>query len=380
MHVLGVRIYKKISQASQSSKLFAAFVFLVFIIPLFALAANVYNPDHDHNYSTYTDYAPTLDMIGVLDPVQATDQMVAVGGGSIEIVDEIVLRAETSPAGDYGGTVWVDRSSQIAKYLVRPGDTIGYIAEMYDVSVETIKIQNKIGAQESIVAGDVLEILPVTGVMYTVTTGDTVDTIAKKYNVTKEEIIAFNDIDDASLEIGTNIIIPGGTLSGSSKDSSVGKGSADTKTRIKVTADTYDLKGYIFPCDCIVTQGYGKTKFARASSYYKSNWHGGVDFSSGRGTGTPIVAIAAGTVTKVLNSGYNGGYGNYVKVLHEDGLESLYAHNSKNIVTLGQKVEQGQIIGYMGTSGRVTGPHVHLEIYNSNSNPFYTFFTGDNGF
>ena len=69
----------------------------------------------------------------------------------------------------------------------------------------------------------------------------------------------------------------------------------------------------------------------------------------------------------------------YVKILHDNGVESLYAHNSKNIVTVGQKVEQGQIIGYMGTSGRVTGPHVHMEL-NNKENPFYHSFQGSFGY
>jgi len=360
----------------------AFFVFLVFIIPLSVLAANVYNHTTDANDRTFgvtTDYVPSLDKLSLLDPLETTDQLVAAGGGSIDIIDGVALHAEISPSGDQGDTIWVDRSNQIAKYLVRPGDTIGHIAEMYDVSVETIELQNKLGPKDPIVAGDILEILPVTGVMYTTVKGDTLDALAKKYNVTKDEIIAYNSLDDSPLEIGTDVIIPGGTLSGSSKNSSVNK-TADTKTRIKVTADSFDLEGYIFPCDCIVTQGYGKTKFARASSYYKSNWHGGVDFSSGRGTGTPIVAISEGRVTKVLNGGYNGGYGTYVEITHDDGMISLYAHNSRNIVSVGQKVEQGQIIAYMGTTGRVTGPHVHLEIRNDNNNPFYTFFTGANGY
>ncbi|MBP6925525.1 MAG: LysM peptidoglycan-binding domain-containing M23 family metallopeptidase [Candidatus Pacebacteria bacterium] len=313
---------------------------LAFIIPLSVLAASVYN--HESPISEYKgviDVAPTLGALELLDPAQTPDQVLAVGGGSIEIVDGIALRVERSPFGTGDGSVWVDTSREMVKYLVRPGDTIGHIAEMYGISAGTIRRHNDLGRNDYIIAGDVLEIPPAE------------DEELENTNSDSQDISE----DEKSLE------------------------NNDTETRVKVTAEGQDLEDYIFPCDCIVTQGYGNTKFARASSYYTSNWHGGVDFSSSQGTGTPLVAIASGTVTKVTYSGYNGGYGLYVKILHDNGVESLYAHNSKNIVTVGQKVEQGQIIGYMGTSGRVTGPHVHMEL-SKKENPFYNSFQGSFGY
>jgi murein DD-endopeptidase MepM/ murein hydrolase activator NlpD len=314
---------------------------LAFIIPLSVLAASVYN--HESPISEYKgviDVAPTLGALELLDPAQTPDQVLAVGGGSIEIVDGIALRVERSPSGAGDGSVWVDTSREMVKYLVRPGDTIGHIAEMYGISSGTIRRHNNLSKNDYIIAGDILEIPPAE------------DEESEK---TKDDSSSQGVVDD---ELSEN---------------------NDTGVRVKVTAEGQDLEDYIFPCDCIVTQGYGNSKFARASSYYTSNWHGGVDFSSSRGTGTPLVAIAGGTVTKVTHSGYNGGYGLYVKILHDNGVESLYAHNSKNIVTVGQKVEQGQIIGYMGTSGRVTGPHVHMEL-NNKENPFYNSFQGSFGY
>lgn len=90
--------------------------------------------------------------------------------------------------------------------------------------------------------------------------------------------------------------------------------------------------------------------------------HGGTDI--GASTGTPIYAIADGTVS---NSQFHNSYGNYVKIDHGmdangNKVETLYAHMSRRVAYAGQKVTQGQLIGYVGSTGRSTGPHLHLEI------------------
>ena len=347
------------------------FVFLGLIIPLSFAVAYVHNTTgSDDSYTVTSDHAPSLSSLDLLDPIQTSDQVLAVGGGSVKIIDGALLRAEMSPAGDTDGTVWVDSRGQVAKYLVRPGDTPGEIAETYGISVETILSHNNISSDDHVIAGDILEILPVDGVQHTVVAGDTVGSLAKQYDVDTEDIIAFNTIG-SELQVDEKIIIPG------AQGEIVSVARSHNK-RTNVTAKGYDLDEYIFPCDCIVTQGYGNTRFARASGFYTNNWHGGVDFGSSRGTGTPIVAIDGGEVITVKNSGHNGGYGSYVKIKHDTGVDALYAHNSSNTVSVGQRVEQGQIIGYMGTTGRVTGPHVHLEI--TGDNPFYELFKGSYGY
>lgn len=87
--------------------------------------------------------------------------------------------------------------------------------------------------------------------------------------------------------------------------------------------------------------------------------HKGVDFRAP--TGTPIPAAGAG---RVIARGYNRGHGNYVKIRHNGSYETLYAHMSKFAkgVGVGTNVRQGQIIGYSGSTGMSTGPHLHYEI------------------
>ena len=92
--------------------------------------------------------------------------------------------------------------------------------------------------------------------------------------------------------------------------------------------------------------------------YRKS--HTGVDFAAPRGT--PIMAAGTGTIKR---AGRYGGYGNYVQIRHTDGYSTAYAHMSKFArgTKRGRRVTQGQVIGYVGTTGLSTGPHLHYEVH-----------------
>jgi len=86
-------------------------------------------------------------------------------------------------------------------------------------------------------------------------------------------------------------------------------------------------------------------------------FHSGIDIRAPRGTA--IRAAGGGTVTF---TGWRGGYGQVVEINHGSGITTLYAHNSANLVYEGQRVERGDIIARVGTTGRTTGPHVHFEV------------------
>ncbi len=92
--------------------------------------------------------------------------------------------------------------------------------------------------------------------------------------------------------------------------------------------------------------------------------HRGVDFAAP--TGTPIMAAGNGVVTV---AGWNGGYGNYIRIRHNDTYATAYAHLSRFArgITRGARVTQGQVIGYVGTTGQSTGPHLHYEVLRNNT-------------
>ena len=124
-----------------------------------------------------------------------------------------------------------------------------------------------------------------------------------------------------------------------------------------------DDDGWRIPCSYkIISSAYG---------YRSSGWHNGVDFANDRGT--PIYASRTGTVTTAKSLTYS--YGNYVVINHHDGYSSLYAHMDYYIVGVGDYVVQGQLIGYMGSTGNSTGNHLHFTVFYDGStvNPMDLF-------
>jgi len=118
-----------------------------------------------------------------------------------------------------------------------------------------------------------------------------------------------------------------------------------------------------------MTSGYGY----RIHPIYKTRkMHYGMDYSAK--VGTEIYATGDGVISKVKKS--KRGYGNYVKINHGFGYETLYAHMSKYIVKKGQKVKRGEVIGYVGNTGISTAPHLHYEVRKDNKkiNPVNFYF------
>jgi len=107
----------------------------------------------------------------------------------------------------------------------------------------------------------------------------------------------------------------------------------------------------IRPVSGVITSRFGNRESIRSYA------HRGLDIAAP--TGTPIKAAAAGTVT---SSGYNSSYGYMIIISHGNGVETVYGHCSKLLVSKGQKVTQGQLIGKVGSTGNSTGPHLHLEV------------------
>ncbi len=121
---------------------------------------------------------------------------------------------------------------------------------------------------------------------------------------------------------------------------------------------------YPLPYQCPVTDTYGYRTHPLTKKY---SWHNGVDF--GAGAGTAILATKSGTVT---TAAYADAWGYYVVINHGDGYSSLYAHQPGLSVSVGDYVTQGQTIGYVGSTGWSTGPHLHFTIYYNGAdvNPF----------
>jgi len=308
---------------------------------------------------------PLLSASISLDPEKDT-------GGPEIIFDEgeVAIMAEMGMFAPIAGEYISATGKEESVYVVRPGDTISNIAELFKVSSDTIRWRNDIGSKEYLRAGQEILVPPQNGLYHKVAKGDTVASLSKKYGTDSDSIVSWNSAEgDLPLEIGKEIFIPNGkpaVVIAPAKTPAKNTSSTKQSSSVKVVQDvpsqiSKDALGeWVWPVNGgIVTQGYGNTSFASRSGYYKADFHGGVDIGAARGT--EVLAAKAGTVT-LSKTGYNGGYGNYIIITHDDGTSTRYGHNTKNMVKVGQRVVAGQVIGTVGTTGRVTGPHVHFEI------------------
>ncbi len=270
-----------------------------------------------------------------------------VGGAEIAIVDSTALessRGESEVFVDLGKS----GTGQISVYIVREGDTLSEIAEMFDVSANTILWANDIKNKSTIKVGQELVILPISGVRHVVKSGDTLQTLAKKYKADIDDVLAYNGLSaNAKIKPGDVIIIPDGVISVT--QTSIASSGSNSSGSYPTYAGYY-----------LRPIGGGK----KSQGIHGNN---GVDLASP--VGTPVMAAAEGKVIISRTGGYNGGYGTYVVISHPNGTQTVYAHMSANRVSVGEQISQGQVIGTIGMTGKTTGPHLHFEVRGA-KNPF----------
>lgn len=171
--------------------------------------------------------------------------------------------------------------------------------------------------------------------------------ICKTYKVSISEIVRINDIDDPNLiRPGEKIFIPNIRY-----EKRVPKGiSLLKKKRVKTEQKKREQK-----CDFLwPVQGKVSSTFGLRDNIM----HSGIDITAP--TGGKIVASCEGTV--IYSDNKIAGYGNLIVIKHQDNFFTIYAHNQKNLVNVGDIVKGGDLIGYVGSTGKTTGPHLHFEI------------------
>ncbi len=288
--------------------------------------------------------------MALLEGALNSDVSAGKGGGDIVIVENKALLPNSGPMGTIADIEEQDMNqNQISIYVVREGDNLSQIAKMFKVSVRTIIWANNIRRGDLIKPGQTLIILPISGVRYTIKKGDSLEKIAKKFKGDIKEIAQFNELDESKpLAVGESIIIPNG------EDTTLRYSPAYSRKRVRGTGGPSYVGYYMRPIKGgVKSQGL--------------HGHNAVDLAIS--CGTPIVASASGNVIIARAYGWNAGYGKYVVIKHPNRTQTLYAHLSKLIVTPGRRVVKGQIIGYIGSTGRSTGCHVHFEIRGA-KNPF----------
>lgn len=272
-------------------------------------------------------------------------------GGNEIVIESQTIQENSLLANNPVSANYIEKEfkrSQILEYTVQAGDKLSFIASDFDVSVNSIIWANNLKSADNISPGQILKIPPISGVIHTVKKGDTLSAIAKKYSVEAESILGFNALpQDGQLQLGAELIVPDGQIKASAVAYG-GKATASTAGRFSKLPKFTDFASYFRPS----SGGY--------------NWkimHGrnGIDIANS--CGTPIYAAADGTVITADSIGWNGGFGKFIKIAHSGGIETVYAHNSKILVEIGQSVQKGQQISLMGTTGRSTGCHLHFEVH-----------------
>lgn len=277
------------------------------------------------------------------------------GDSNFDISDNGIIKVQSGPL-----RISTEKEKQINDsiilYEVKEGDTLDTVADLFDVSKNTIVWANNLKTKK-LTPGENLLIFPVTGISYTAKNNISLEDVAKKYNADADEIAVYNGISkESKLAKGDSIFIPDAEAEiqtevkpNKSKTTPIAKKQPKYKNNA--------VAGYFMKpvSGCILTQGlHGPYTTA-------TDW--------GCPVGTPTVAAASGVVIRSVLEGYNGGYGGVIIVSHPNGTQSIYAHMNSISVTVGQKVKQGQVIGTTGNTGRSTGPHLHFETRGTR-NPF----------
>lgn len=227
------------------------------------------------------------------------------------------------------------------EYEVKAGDTLGAIAARFSVDVNHIRWNNvDVEDSDAIYPGLILAIPSVPGIIHSVRDGETVTEIAAKYDADWRDIVEFraNNLagDPNNILPGTQILVPGGRIV-----------PLVVAPPTRPGSDAPSATGWQWPVIGLITSPFGPAHPL------------GIDIAAP--VGTPIYAANSGVVS------FAGGnpccsYGYHIILDHGDGYETLYAHVSDFAVTSGTYVNAGDLIGWIGLTGRTTGPHVHFEI------------------
>ncbi len=196
--------------------------------------------------------------------------------------------------------------------------------------------------------------------IYHVKEGDTLGRIAKRFGVSLRALIDTNGLQRPDgLRLGQRLVIP----SGNARAAQRGPAAASVRAPANFVFAVPDLDGkalsFRWPVVGPISSSFGRRR---------TGWHGGIDIKAEMGT--PVFAAAGG---RVVFSGWEHFYGRVVKLEHEEGFITVYAHNLRNFVDTGDAVEAGQVIATVGRTGRASTYHLHFEIRNNGKlfNPMY---------
>ena len=283
------------------------------------------------------------------------------------------------------------RAEQIT-YKVKKKDTIPAIAKRYGIKQDTILMNNKDALNNKMKVGDTITFPSIDGLYYKLEKNDTLAKIAKKYGISVVDIVDYNNINPKKLKAGSTIFLKGVTLqkykdvegrliadqqAKEDKKKNKNKEKEKEKEKEKPEKPPKETKGSPPPPPPEDNDDGGRSaaysgagfaypvRYAGVSSPFGNRYHPvlkryilhtGVDLVAKY---VPLRAAKAGVVTFAGNM---SGYGKIIIIRHDNGYETRYAHLSVISTNVGEHVNQGDLIGKTGNSGRTTGAHLHFEI------------------
>jgi murein DD-endopeptidase MepM/ murein hydrolase activator NlpD len=243
----------------------------------------------------------------------------------------------------------IRKRSEPFTYTVEGGDNLFAIGTKFKISVDALKYVNNLTDSSVLQVGQELTIPPILGLIHKVEKGDTLSSIALKYDVPPQSIADFNYVLDTSkLTPGTELVIPGAKI-----------------PEPVVPIYTPPVASVIGPANvghASPSKNYCVwPSTVRIVTQYYSWYHNGVDIATPWSSGMPPLFACTGG--RVVRAGWDPfGLGLHVRIDHGNGYETIYGHMSRLDVGYGQKVDRGQQLGLMGSTGNSTGPHVHFMV------------------
>jgi len=227
-------------------------------------------------------------------------------------------------------------------HTLQSGETLSSVAESHGVSLTAMVGANPdISSLDRLPLGFDLLVPPSQGLVITLQSGDSVLDLMERYDIGAPELARANGlVSPFDVAPGMLLFLPAVVPT-------------DALARLQKVRE--EENRYVWPIQGRLTSYYGPRNLGMGTS----SFHRGIDVAAN--WGTPVGAARAGTVTY---AGWSSqGYGNLVKVRHAGGAETWYGHFSSINVSVGQYVNQGTIVGYIGSTGLSTGPHLHFELY-----------------
>ncbi len=224
----------------------------------------------------------------------------------------------------------------VQEYVLKKGDTIDSIAKRFGLSRDSVISMNGITNAKYIVAGTALKLPNQDGILHRVSSGESLAAIAKRYKVEVNALLDANNLESYALKSGQNLFIPGAKLD-----------------KMKLREALGDL--FAWPVRGRVSSpfGYRIDPIAKVRRF-----HYGIDLAGWEG-----MRVNSAMEGRIIDTGYNGNFGNYVIIAHSGGFQTAYAHLSVVSVSAGTAVVRGQKIGEVGNTGYSTGSHLHFSMY-----------------